>query len=383
MEPGMSLRREIVRQVATIGQRVPSIRRLKGALKALRGAGLGASPAAELERRLDAGEDVHSLYPPAASRQDILACFRLLLGRNPNPSEWKGHAGQAGSDLTAVVKGYLGCLEFSQRKLIGGELGSVQRVSLDGFEMFVDAEDIAVGSQIAKARAYEPDVTRVIRERLRPGMSLLDIGANMGFFTLLGASVVGSQGKVFAIEPNPRNVKLLYASTETNRFSQVAIYQAAATTTWCTLALNAVHSNGAVSALDGGIADLVNRETVLGLKLDDVLHAITALDLIKIDVEGAEYVALKGAEGLLRRFHPTIVSEFAPESIPGISGVSAEAYLSFLVDLGYSLSVLTEGGLAACGRDAAKVIDRWKAENVDHIDILAEHPSRAGERTTA
>ena len=88
-------------------------------------------------------------------------------------------------------------------------------------------------------------------------------------------------------------------------------------------------------------------------------------------IEGAEYNALLGASALIKRCHPTIVSEFSPDVMPGISGVDGREYLRFLVDLGYKIAVIEAGGtLRECGTESDKVMDAYRSSTVDHIDIL-------------
>jgi hypothetical protein len=88
---------------------------------------------------------------------------------------------------------------------------------------------------------------------------------------------------------------------------------------------------------------------------------------VKIDVEGAEYNALLGASELIRRCHPTIVSEFSPSTMPGISGVDGRQYLRFLLDFGYTVAVIERGGTLA---ESERVMDAFNSSGVDHIDIL-------------
>ncbi len=239
--------------------------------------------------RLNAGVDVSLDYEPRATKADVLECFRLLLGRNPNRSEWPGHSAYVGTEVREVVKGYLESPEFAQRKLTAPTTGPSVVVDLPGFKMFVDPNDLAIGSHIATSKCYEPHVTNVVNEHLKPGQTFLDIGANFGFFSFLAASIVGETGRVISIEPNPRNIKHLHASRELNKFGQVRILQAAAADEWKILFFNAVHSNGMISNVEGSLPDLLARDTTLALKLDDLGALVPSVDMIKIDVEGAEY----------------------------------------------------------------------------------------------
>jgi len=310
-----------------------------------------------------------------ATPEDIYYAFRLLLGRAPNREEWDGHVGQAGSDLNAVVRSYLSSLEFARRQdmLLSHRLSErVSLAKLKGFSIYVQEEDAAVGQHVRQDR-YEPNVTAVFRDRVRPGMHVLDIGANIGYFTMLSASLVGSSGSVTAIEPNPESAKLMEASRRANSFDNVSVLQVAAGREMGLLVLHGNYSNAMTSAAPDEASELVRSTTVPSFKVDDLIPKSKKIDFVKIDVEGAEYNALRGASELIRRCHPTIVSEFSPQTMPGISGVDGRQYLRFLLDFGYKISVIEmDGTLTACGTDIEKVMTAYTSSGVDHIDILLD-----------
>jgi FkbM family methyltransferase len=204
-------------------------------------------------------------------------------------------------------------------------------------------------------------------------MHVLDIGANIGYFTMLSASLVGSSGTVTAIEPNPESAKLMEASRRANSFDNVSVLQIAAGREMGLLVLHGNYSNAMTSAPPDEASELVRSTTVPSFKVDDLIPTSKRIDFVKIDVEGAEYNALIGASELIRRCHPTIVSEFSPQTMPGISGVDGRQYLRFLVDFGYKISVIEmDGTLTACGTDIEKVMTAYTSSGVDHIDILLD-----------
>jgi FkbM family methyltransferase len=308
-----------------------------------------------------------------ATAEDIYYAFRLLLGRAPNREEWDGHVGQAGSDLDAVVRSYLSSLEFSRRAdlLLGHRLNaSVSLAKLKGFAMYVQEGDAAVGQHVKRDK-YEPNVTAVFRERVRQGMHVLDVGANIGYFTMLSASLVGPTGSVIAIEPNPESAKLLEASRRANSFQNVTVFQVAAGRAPELLVLHGNYSNAMTSAVPDEASELISSITVPSFKIDELVPRERKIDFVKIDVEGAEYNALMGASELITRWRPTIVSEFSPQTMPGISGVDGRTYLRFLLGFGYTIAVIEpDGSLQDCGKDPERVMDAYAKSGVDHIDIL-------------
>lgn len=318
-------------------------------------------------------------YSDTATEDDIFYCFRLLLGRNPNPEEISGHFSKAGQNLPVVVGTYLSSLEFANRGLIDAQRNpDYTTVQAEGVSLIIDKTDEDVGRHILRGH-YEPHVTEIFKTCLQPGMRVVDIGANIGYFSMLAARLVGPAGTVVAFEPNPDNARMLEFSRRQNRFEHVTLYQTAASDSDGILLLNSTYSNGTTSRLSDDLEALLRARTVPCLELDNVLLAGPRVDFIKIDIEGAEYRALKGCAGVLRRDSPVIVSEFSPAAMPGISGVEGREYLRLLIDLGYSFRVLRhDGEHVACGQDVEKVMNAYDSSGVDHIDFLAT-PARPGE----
>jgi FkbM family methyltransferase len=313
-------------------------------------------------------------YVDTATTSDILACFRLLLGRMPNAEEWRGHSMRAGEPLASVVSSYLSSLEFDRRGLLSREIAEdIVPAEVQGFVVYSSLNDAAVGKHVRDDN-YERDVTALFRASLRPGMSVVDIGANIGYFTLLAASLVGPQGRVLAIEPNHRNVRLLEASRRANNFRHVTIAQTAAGRETGLLVLNTSYSNGTTSDLPADLAQFFSAEAVPAMRLDSLLDRDTPVNFIKIDVEGAEFNALLGGEATIRRWRPLLVSEFSPSLMPGISHISGEDYLRWLIGFGYELSVLEQdGSMTRTGDDISAVMHIYRARMSDHVDIVA-HP---------
>ena len=307
-----------------------------------------------------------------ATRADIEACFRLLLGRAPNPEERSGHFAQAGHDLSSVVAGYLNSLEFARRGLLATTEAAPAIAELEGYRLYARADDAAVGRHVL-AGEYEPEVVAVFRRKLAPAMAVIDIGANIGYFTMLAASLVGAAGFVLAIEPNPANARLLEASRRANGFEQVEVAQVAAGRRTGLLALNATHSNGTTSDPAAELGQLLRAQTVPCLTVDGLAGSGRRFALIKVDVEGAEYNALLGAQALIARDRPAIISEFSPNLMPGISGVEGPDYLRWLHARGYAISVIEPGGgLEPAGQDVDAVMQAYARRGTDHIDLLAE-----------
>jgi FkbM family methyltransferase len=311
-------------------------------------------------------------HSKTATYEDIFYCFRLLLGRNPNPEEWPGHSSRVGEDLENVVSSYVTSREFAERGLLNRQYhDQAELVRLPRFSIFASKEDLAVGRHVCGG-TYEPGIAAVLTRYVKPGMSVVDIGANIGYLTMLLASLVESPGLVVAVEPNPENVKLLEASRRVNGFDQVLVIQAAAGRQTGLLALNVSHSNGMTGELPNKLEGIFASSPVPCFALEHLLPRNTHFDLFKIDTEGAELNALVGLSETIDRDKPVIVSEFSPGTLPGISHCNGPEYLCFLISKGYRIGVIEQDGSEnSFGDDVDGVMAAYSRSGVDHIDVIA------------
>lgn len=278
-----------------------------------------------------------------------------------------GHFARAAEPLANIVSGYLNSYEFAQRGLLKrAQPQDIIRVEYPGFSVFADQKDPGIGRNVV-AKVYEPEIERAFRKFLRSGMVVVDIGANIGFFTMLARSLVGASGHVLAVEPNPENVRMIEASRRTNGFDNVEVLCAAASTGIGVVSLHVEHSNGFVAS-PSDLDQVWEGQLVPAVALDGIIGG-RSIDFIKIDIEGNEPRALKGAVETLKRCRPIVISEFAHT---GIVDGGGEPYLRFLLDLGYGLGVVpAKGEIVDCGSDAGKVIEAFHRNGTDHINIIA------------
>lgn len=306
-----------------------------------------------------------------ADLQDIFYCFRLILGRDPNTEEIQGHLNAGiGNDVAEVVRSYVGSEEFQRRRLLAvSEQQMPRRVKLGEIDVFVDEADPNIAPAIIGGH-YEPEVLELFGQHIAAGSTVVDIGANIGLYSLLAAKSVGKNGCVFAVEPNSANAKLLKMSALVNGFENITIIGAAASDRYEMLRLSLSYSNGTTS---GGLTELdevFHSRLVPSVKLDDVLGS-RKVDLVKIDIEGAEYLALKGMSECIRRHRPRIISEFTPNAMPGLSGVSGASYLAFLRSFGYALSVIGRQYGDGQGMTDEQILSAQANSGSGHIDIFA------------
>ncbi len=212
---------------------------------------------------------------------------------------------------------------------------------------------------------YEPELRAYFRNFLRPGFVVVDVGANIGWHTLLMAQRVGDQGRVIAFEPNPSVRLTLQYHVSLNRFRQVEILPYALSDRAGHVQFNAPPADGPhdgdgclVNVPMAGMTDRVEVEaTPFDALLDRLL--LTRLDLIKLDVEGFEWPALRGCELAITRFRPHIVFEFIREYLVR-GGGSQQQFVDFFRRHRYQLFIATRWGLVAA-QDGAwpDAVDIW------------------------
>ena len=199
-------------------------------------------------------------------------------------------------------------------------------------QMYVDAQDSV---SISTFGVYEPETTLLIERTLNPGDVFLDIGANIGWYTLLAARLVGETGKVFAFEPEPANFALLQRNVALNGYHNVELVQKAVSDRNQTMTLYLCASDKGSHALYESSHDGQSVE-VEALRLDDYFSAYAGrIDLIKMDIEGSEGHAVKGMTALLAN-NPAvkIITEFSPHALAQC-GTPAQDFLGQLAGLGF------------------------------------------------
>lgn len=152
---------------------------------------------------------------------------------------------------------------------------------------------------------FGSEIERLILETLDLGDTFVDVGANVGLFSLAARKAVGADGRVLAIEPDPRAREELEANLRLNAFGDVSVVDCAVGAGSGTLTLRLAKQLGHSTAVaDFTGIDTVREVVVPVMALDDVLRQarvpVTSVRLVKIDVEGLEYEVLRGAEEVLR-----------------------------------------------------------------------------------
>lgn len=210
----------------------------------------------------------------------------------------------------------------------------VRLVPTPGGRIFVDESDAGtVARALLKKGRYEEKWTRWLQQAARPGMHALDVGANVGYYTALLASLVGGEGRIVACEPDPHNCALLRRMIVENGFANVEVFDAAVSdavgraTLYLDRAAHGVHSLGQANVINGG-SGAVDVPTVTVNEL--IARRGRGFDLIKLDAQGAEGRILTAADRLLAQPHGMALIEVWPHGLATFGDSVADVIDPFL-----------------------------------------------------
>ena len=167
---------------------------------------------------------------------------------------------------------------------------------------------------------YEKETTSLFENLIKTGMVIVDVGGHVGYYSLLAARQVGPTGKVYTFEPEPSNHKLLLGNIERNGYTNIVAMRKGVSNFVGTMPLFLTAlDNGRHSAYQHGLPER-GRITIETTTLDAFLESVgwPRVDLVKVDVEGAEADVLEGMGKLLAHSpHLTLIVEFSPTLLIG------------------------------------------------------------------
>ena len=204
------------------------------------------------------------------------------------------------------------------------------------FHIALNPINRAVDEYIFIHRDWEPDIAKFIQSQLKMGDTFIDIGANIGYFSMLGASIVGTSGHVISFEPIGRLADQIKCSSRTNGLNNIKIKKLALGNNPCKMTLEIMPGNIGGSSLVKNINSGLSEEIFVST-LDLQLKDIKRVDLIKIDVEGFEYEVLKGGQDTISKHLPVIILEFSPSVYGRQKEDNSKNILKFLMARNYKI----------------------------------------------
>lgn len=243
-------------------------------------------------------------------------------------------------------------------------------IQIDGHKIFLDSAD---SLNLSMNLVYEEFETKLIKQEIKKGDFVLDIGAHIGYYTLIFAKLVGENGRVFAFEPDPTNFALLMRNIETNGYKNVILEQKAVSNKTGKLKLYVRQDDTA----DHRIYDSHDgRQSIEieAIRLDDYFNNYNGkIDFIKMDIQGSEPGAIQGIPLLLQKNkNLKLVTEFWPYGLKTF-GTEPEEYLDTLLTYGFKIYEINERKkrIEAIS-DIDRFLRKYTTENKEYTNLLAK-----------
>lgn len=209
---------------------------------------------------------------------------------------------------------------------------------------------------------FEPHIVRLFIKILRKGDAFLDLGANIGYFSMIASNQIGEDGYVYSFEPNPQTLAKLKRNITLNKKRNLIVYDKAVSDQqgeiYFNIPIATIKNSGRASIRP--IEESYSSIKVQTVVLDELINEFKPLRLIKMDIEGAEALALHGMINIIERDRPFLIMELSDAYLKQL-GSSADAVIAFLKKLSYTIYIAGE---------EIEAIDNTVALNNHQYDIF-------------
>jgi FkbM family methyltransferase len=241
-------------------------------------------------------------------------------------------------------------------------------VKVQGYKIFINRKDFKISSYLLENRTYESAETELVKNQINKGDIVVDMGANVGYYTLIFAGLVGKNGKVFAFEPDRDNFALLSKNVKENKFDNVILVNKAVSDKNGKTKLYLSEENkGDHRIYDSG----ENRDSVMVdvVCLNDFLNEYKhKIDFIKMDIQGAEGNAIKGMTNFIENNKKIkILTEFWPIGLSSFN-FNPKEFLEILEDYGFNFYDIRREGTIKATKD--EILKKYPADRIDHTNLF-------------
>lgn len=216
---------------------------------------------------------------------------------------------------------------------------------------------------VVHKKGFEYTTLKIYKSLLKDNFTVLDIGANIGLFCILGANKIGRNGKIYAFEPIKKTFETLQQNLVINNISNVipsrlALSNMAGKVTFSIPTdIENVEGGDAFNSMNIGTSNIMGADEVDCTMLDVFIaeHKIEQVDLIKIDIEGAEMLCFEGAKVLLGSSNPPIIIMECAESLCCRFNYTVFDVLDYLNQFGYTFEQYENGQWLALPKNSPKI----------------------------
>jgi FkbM family methyltransferase len=198
--------------------------------------------------------------------------------------------------------------------------------------------------RILQEKHYEPEIVNLIEKHLDSKKDAVDVGANVGLYTVLMSKLLNRGRKVLSIEPTPAALEYLHRNIVRSKSAKsVVIYEGIVTDRKGTFQLNVIPGMEEYSSLGTIVHESVQSENnkPISIKGDTIDHLVSRFrlspGLLKIDTEGAEYQVLSGAHATLAKYRPTIIAEISDRMLRS-TNANSDLVVNLLKRYGYNIA---------------------------------------------
>ncbi len=214
-----------------------------------------------------------------------------------------------------------------------------------GHKMFVDSRDLSLTPHLILDGYWELWITRVFQQLVKPGMRVVEVGANVGYYTLLACQHIGAKGSLLALDANPSMAKIVTDNLNINGYAGFAkVMCKAAYSEATTLSFDVFTDHIASSTLfmdqaaATSLGDTFQSVQVEAVRIDDLIAPGERVDFIKIDAEGAELHVLQGAHRVLHENADIkLVVEHSPSILAHVHAGSPSVVFDYVTSLGFQV----------------------------------------------
>jgi len=222
-----------------------------------------------------------------------------------------------------------------------------------GHKMYVSSHDLSLSPHLIIDGYWEEWITKQFRKICKPDMTVLDVGSNLGYYSLHAAELVGSSGRVHSFEANPNLHKIIFKNMAINGYlGRTTLYNNAVSDKSDKIIFNCLKNHlgsSSVASFSEDFLELymdeVEQIEVEAIALDEIPDLIKSkIDIIKIDAEGSEPLIWNGMQKILKK-NPLIkiIAEFSPASISGI-GENPRDFLDRIIGMGFQIKSIQPDG---------------------------------------
>lgn len=303
-------------------------------------------------------------------QEEISKLYREILLREPDRiglKYWKRQIFSENETLESLKKKLLN----SEEAIIINDFINGHTITHDKIRLHLNNKDNFLSRDIAFHKIWEPEITKLVKEIIKKDQIVIDVGANIGYFTTLFSKLVGKTGKVHSFEPAPINFEILKKNVSVNNLQNVLTYQIAASnvsdkqdlylSTWN-------YGDNRLFEKPRDERDLEREKIQVDtIRLDEIVQE--KINFIKIDVQGFEWQVIDGAKKLIDNNDDIrIIFEFTPQLLK-LNGVKPEDFLYRLLEMDFNIYDIGAGN-NLINYDIVNVCKRYSS--CSSLDLLCE-----------